>query len=106
MFMKQFGFMTVNVQRLSRLTGIKRVCRSRRILRRPRLTNLHPQALLIWSCLHFGAQGAKDNYRNQIGTIVAKARERLGEVPVVMGETGLPIDMKWVLVQWIATMYD
>ncbi len=61
----------------------------------PRLT-CSQQALLIWSCLHFGKKGAMNNYRDQIGTIVTKARLQLGEVPVVMGETGLPMDLKCV----------
>jgi hypothetical protein len=50
--------------------------------------------IFIFSCVHFGKSGAKTNYAHQVGQLVTKARERLREVPVVMGETGLPMDIK------------
>jgi hypothetical protein len=50
--------------------------------------------MFVTRALYFGQAAAKDNYTLQIGTIVRKAYERLGEVPVVMGETGVPMDMK------------
>lgn len=49
---------------------------------------------MIWNALYFGRTGAKKNYTKQIKTIVNKAYEKLGEVPVVIGETGIPMDMK------------
>ncbi|KAJ9114765.1 hypothetical protein QFC22_005641 [Naganishia vaughanmartiniae] len=43
--------------------------------------------------VYFGDAQTKDNYTLQIGNIVRAAHERLGEVPVVIGETGFPMDM-------------
>lgn len=45
--------------------------------------------------LYFGEQ-VKDNYALQIRTLVNEARSKLGEVPVVFGECGIPIDLKYV----------
>lgn len=68
MFTKKFGFMTVNVQALSR-------------------------GSFPLGCLYFG-KSVKDNYALQIRTLVQKAREKIGEVPIVIGECGIPIDLK------------
>ncbi|KAL1410100.1 hypothetical protein Q8F55_004103 [Vanrija albida] len=69
MFNKKFGSMTVNVQGLSR--------------------GMNPLR-----ALYFG-KGVKKNYALQIGNIVAEARKQLGEVPVVFGECGIPMDMNY-----------
>lgn len=54
--------------------------------------------MFITRALYFGQEAAKRNYTLQIGNIVRAAYERLGEVPVVVGETGVPMDMKCVCV--------
>ncbi|WWC98544.1 hypothetical protein V866_005436 [Kwoniella sp. B9012] len=68
LFKKQFGFMTVNVQGLSR-------------------------GMFLLKALYFGANGAKANYAKQIQTIVLEARLKLGAVPVIIGECGVPMDL-------------
>jgi hypothetical protein len=50
--------------------------------------------MYIWSALYFGREGAKQNYALQIKNIVKSSREKLGEVPVIIGETGVPMDIK------------
>jgi hypothetical protein len=50
--------------------------------------------MFITRALYFGAEAAKRNYTLQIGNIARKAYEKLGEVPIVIGETGIPMDMK------------
>ena len=52
--------------------------------------------MFILNALYFTRDGAKRNYAKQIGTLVEKASEQLGEVPIVFGECGIPMDMKWV----------
>lgn len=49
---------------------------------------------MIWNALYFGHNGAKKNYALQIRTVVREARKRLGEVPIIFGECGVPMDMK------------
>ncbi|WRT70672.1 uncharacterized protein IL334_007670 [Kwoniella shivajii] len=68
LFKKQFGNMTVNVQGLSR-------------------------GMFILKALYFGANGAKLNYAKQIKNLVLEARLKLGAVPVVIGECGVPMDL-------------
>lgn len=67
MFTKKFGTMTVNVQGLSR-------------------------GKFPLSCVYFG-KSVRDNYALQIRTLVAKARDKLGDVPIVFGECGIPMDL-------------
>ena len=52
--------------------------------------------MFILNALYFTRDGAKRNYAKQIGTLVHKARAQLGEVPIVFGECGTPMDMKFV----------
>ncbi|WVR08558.1 hypothetical protein IAU60_005613 [Kwoniella sp. DSM 27419] len=68
LFKKQFGFMTVDVQGLSR-------------------------GLFLLKALYFGKESAKNNYAKQIKKIVLEARLKLGHVPVVFGECGVPMDI-------------
>jgi hypothetical protein len=68
LFSKTFGTMTVNVQGLSR-------------------------GKFILSCLYFG-KSVRQNYATQIGKLVEEAGKQLGEVPVVFGECGVPMDLK------------
>ncbi|KAH6903281.1 cytoplasmic protein [Coprinopsis sp. MPI-PUGE-AT-0042] len=68
LFSKSFGDFSVNVQGLSR-------------------------GMFLPKALYWGQKGVRDNYSVQIGNIVGKARESLGETPVIIGECGIPMDM-------------
>lgn len=50
--------------------------------------------MFVLKALYFGEKGVKKNYRLQIRKIVEEARKSLGEVPVVFGECGVPMDIK------------
>ena len=43
---------------------------------------------------HWGHKGARDNFTLQIRNIVEESYKSLGEVPVQIGECGVPMDMK------------
>jgi len=45
---------------------------------------------------YWGHKGARDNYSLQIRTLVEEAYKSLGEKPVLLGECGVPMDMKHV----------
>ena len=51
--------------------------------------------MFLYKALYWG-QGVKDNYAKQIRNIVTSARLKLGDVPVIFGECGVPIDLKLV----------
>lgn len=55
------------------------------------------QGMFVLRALYWGDKGVRENYRLQIRNIVRAARERLGDVPIVFGECGVPMDLKWVL---------
>ncbi|KAI9183182.1 hypothetical protein H9P43_004099 [Blastocladiella emersonii ATCC 22665] len=42
---------------------------------------------------YFGLQGAKRNYANQLRKLHATGKERVGNVPCVIGECGIPMDL-------------
>lgn len=44
--------------------------------------------------LYWGHRGARQNYSLQIRNIVDAAHAALGEVPLIIGECGVPMDMK------------
>ena len=44
---------------------------------------------------YWGHKGAQENYALQIRNIVEKAYDALGERPVLLGECGVPMDMKY-----------
>lgn len=85
LFRKEFGNFTVNVQELSR--------------------GAFPLRTFYW-----GHQSARKNYGLQIKNLVQAGYRSLGEKPVFIGETGVPMDMKSVssatlvprLIEWIA----
>ena len=52
--------------------------------------------MFIGKAIYFGHKAARNNYSLQIGNIVKAARQKLGEVPIVIGETGVPMDLKCV----------
>ena len=43
---------------------------------------------------YWGHTGARENFSLQIRNIVEASYKSLGEVPVLMGECGIPMDMK------------
>lgn len=49
--------------------------------------------MFLLKALYFG-EGVKDNYKVQIKNIVRNTRLELGEVPIVFGECGVPMDLK------------
>ena len=51
--------------------------------------------MFFYNALYWG-RGVKKNYALQIRNIVQAARQKLGEVPILIGECGIPMDMKSV----------
>ena len=45
---------------------------------------------------YWGQQGARENFSLQIRNIVELAYRALGEIPVIIGECGIPMDMKYL----------
>jgi hypothetical protein len=68
LFSKAFGNFTVNVQGISR--------------------GMFPLKAFYW-----GHKGARDNFSLQIQNIVEEGNKSLGEIPVLFGECGVPMDM-------------
>ncbi|KAH0831249.1 glycoside hydrolase family 5 protein [Lanmaoa asiatica] len=68
LFTKVFGDFTVNVQGLSR--------------------GMFPLNAFYW-----GQKGARDNYSLQIQNIIDVGHKVLGEMPILIGECGIPMDM-------------
>ena len=52
--------------------------------------------MFLLKAFYWGQRGARDNYGLQIRNIVERAYEALGEKPVIIGECGVPMDMKLV----------
>lgn len=65
---KSFGKITLDVQAI--------------VLRRP-----------IWEWIYFGQSGAKRNYTNQIQRILKSAEKTIGNVPCLIGEVGMCMDI-------------
>ncbi|KAF9255450.1 glycoside hydrolase family 5 protein [Marasmius fiardii PR-910] len=68
LFEKAYGDFTVNVQGLSR--------------------GMFPLFTFYW-----GHKGARNNYAHQISNIVHEGHKNLADIPVVIGECGVPMDM-------------
>lgn len=68
LFAKLYKGMSVNVQGLSR-------------------------GMFILKALYFGEEGLKKNYTHQLTNLVSYARSSLGELPIVVGEIGIPFDV-------------
>jgi hypothetical protein len=45
---------------------------------------------------YWGQKGARENFTLQIQNIVENGYRSLGETPVIIGECGIPMDMKYV----------
>lgn len=46
---------------------------------------------------YWGQKGARDNFALQLRNVVDAGYRALGETPVLIGECGVPMDMKYVL---------
>ncbi|KAG8960324.1 hypothetical protein FRC05_006980 [Tulasnella sp. 425] len=68
LFAKAFSRLSINVQGLSR-------------------------GLPVWKAFYWGHKSARENYALQLKTIVEEGYKSLGENPVLIGETGIPMDM-------------
>ncbi|GAA6010167.1 hypothetical protein JCM10207_005648 [Rhodosporidiobolus poonsookiae] len=68
LFEKRLGWMTANVQGLAK-------------------------GMFLLKALYFGRSGLRKNYALQIGNILRSSYREIGEVPVVLGETGCPFDL-------------
>ncbi|CAH7668794.1 family 5 glycoside hydrolase [Phakopsora pachyrhizi] len=68
LFHKSFGFLTLDVQAICSTNA-------------------------FWKWFYFGHSGANKNYAGQIGRIVESVYKNLGEVPILIGETGVCMDM-------------
>ncbi|KAI8977320.1 glycoside hydrolase superfamily [Mycotypha africana] len=47
----------------------------------------------VFQATYFGLKGAKKNYRGQIRNIKADGIQNMGQVPCILGETGIPMDL-------------
>lgn len=50
--------------------------------------------MFLLNAFYWGQKGARKNFSLQIRNIVEAGYRILGETPVIIGETGLPMDMK------------
>jgi hypothetical protein len=57
------------------------------------------QGMFPLKAFYWGHKSARENFTLQIGTIVSKARDALGDIPVIIGECGIPMDMKYVVMR-------
>ena len=89
LFAKAYGEFSVNVQGLSRVSVF---CPDNVIISDRLLQGMFPLRAFYW-----GHRGARDNFSLQIRNIVEAGYKVLGEKPVIIGECGVPMDMKYVL---------
>ncbi|SCZ96082.1 BZ3500_MvSof-1268-A1-R1_Chr8-1g09992 [Microbotryum saponariae] len=68
LFTKSLGFMTANVQGLAR-------------------------GMFLLRALYFGRNGIRKNYTAQIREVIQSGYRTLGELPIILGETGVPFDL-------------
>ena len=54
------------------------------------------QGMFLLKAFYWGQRGVRNNYALQIRNIVEAGYRSLGEVPVLLGEFGAPMDMKFV----------
>ena len=52
------------------------------------------QGMFPLKAFYWGQKGVRDNFALQIRNIVEAGYESLGEKPVIIGECGIPMDMK------------
>lgn len=54
------------------------------------------QGMFPLKAFYWGQKGARDNYSLQIQNILDAGHKVLGEMPTLIGECGVPMDMKYV----------
>ena len=52
--------------------------------------------MFFLKAFYWGQKGARDNYALQLQNLVEHGYNSLGETPVIIGECGIPMDMKSV----------
>lgn len=52
--------------------------------------------MLPLKAFYWGQKGARDNYSLQIANLVDASYRSLGDQPVIIGECGIPMDLKYV----------
>jgi hypothetical protein len=50
--------------------------------------------MFLLKAFYWGQRGVRENFSLQIRNIVEAGYRNLGEKPVIIGETGIPMDMK------------
>lgn len=50
--------------------------------------------MFLLRALYWGHSSARDNFSLQLKTLASEAYASLGEKPIVIGECGIPMDMK------------
>ena len=55
------------------------------------------QGMFPLKAFYWGQKGARENYALQIRNLAEEAYRSLGEKPVIIGECGIPMDMKYVV---------
>lgn len=88
LFLKAYGDFSVNVQGLSRVGPLQRAGSQYLIL--------SSQGMFPLKAFYWGQKGARDNYTLQISNLANEAYRSIGEKPVIIGECGIPMDLKYV----------
>jgi hypothetical protein len=57
------------------------------------------QGTFFLKAFHWGHESARENYTLQMRKLIEAGYESLGEKPVFLGETGVPMDLKCVVTQ-------
>ena len=52
--------------------------------------------MFFLKAFYWGQKGTRDNYALQLQNLVEHGYNSLGETPVIIGECGIPMDMKFV----------
>ena len=60
---------------------------------------------MFWArAMYWGHASARDNFALQLGNLALQAYESLGDTPVIIGECGIPMDMKSVSLSLLRNM--
>lgn len=79
----------MNVQGLSRVRRVGSADATRVLIEWFNVQGMFPLKAFYW-----GQKGARDNFSLQMRNIVEEGYKSLGETPVIIGECGVPMDMK------------
>ena len=55
---------------------------------------MYMKGMFPLKAFYWGQKGARENFSLQIRNIVEEGYKSLGETPVIIGECGIPMDMK------------